>query len=324
MEKNILWITWETHTRTRSIAKSLDVKLVEMSAQGDFPLRHIQLAFKTLHHLIHARPDILFIQNPSLVLSLLAVILRLFFRYKLIVDAHNEAIQPYLHQTKIIKWISNLIIRYSHLTIVTNKHLAHLVSSAAGNAFVLPDKIPEPTINKSFTKDLKSELFKLTLIATYAKDEPVENIFSAVANYEDKLVLYVTGNKNKLEKTYRKSLSKNIIFTGFLDEKDYWQQLKTSDAVIDLSLMDNCLVCGAYESVAVSTPMILSDNLACKAYFNKGTIHTDSSIVEINQALNTMISNHKRLKEEVKVLKIELEKNWQILCNNLNDLLDRM
>jgi hypothetical protein len=48
--------------------------------------------------------------------------------------------------------------------------------------------------------------------------------------------------------------------------------MRSVDATIVLSERENCLLCGAYETVASEKPMILSNKEALRNYFDKGAI----------------------------------------------------
>jgi hypothetical protein len=84
----------------------------------------------------------------------------------------------------------------------------------------------------------------LVPIATFAPDEPVAAMFEAVRGMD--VALYVTGNHRKLEQTVAAGVPTNVRFAGFLWECDYCRLLRSADAIVDLILMDNCLVCGSY------------------------------------------------------------------------------
>lgn len=308
--KNSIWITWEKHMRTRTLAKSFSIKLFEVVSPGRFPIKHTRQLAKSIVILLKEKPKILMVQNPSIILCFFSIILKFFFRFKLVVDAHNEGIEPLNSSNKFKIRLTNTIIKNTDITIVTNKYLQAKVDQLGGFGIIIPDKLPEP-INTQSSKDSLSSKFNLVLIATYAADEPIKEILQAASNLSQTLTLYVTGNENKLDKRFRETLSSNIKFTGFLHEKEYWSLIASAHATIDLSLKDNCLVCGAYESVAVNTPMILSDSMACRDYFYKGSVYTSADTGAIELAIKDMIANHENYKKDIAELQLEIKKNWQ-------------
>jgi glycosyltransferase involved in cell wall biosynthesis len=242
------------------------------------------------------------------------------FKYQLIVDAHNEAIQPYTHNNWVIRYVAQLLMRYSKYTIVTNKYLAKIVDGNGGKAIILPDRVPQ--IGEIEAIRLAQNTFNIILIATYAADEPISQIIDAACALENKITLYVTGNFSRLDKSYIESLPSNIVFTGFLTNKDYWSYLKSADAIIDLSLKDNCLVCGAYEGIAVGKPLILSNSEATKEYFNKGVVYTDNTTANIQDCYLRIMQNYESLSEEISILNSEVAHEWKQKVAKLCQILE--
>lgn len=317
--QDIQWISWENHRRTYEICNYFSIKLHIVQTQKKSIQRYLYLMLKTLSILMKNRTRVLIVQNPSIILTIFVLLLRFFFKYTLIVDAHNEAIQPYIHNNIIVNYISSQLIKYTDLTIVTNKYLADIVSSKGGKSFILPDKIP--VIDEYSNITLESNKYNILLIATYSPDEPIKEVINAACNLTEKINLYVTGNYTKLDSSYIKQLPDNIIFTGFLSNKEYWGHVKAVDAIIDLTTMDNCLVCGAYEAVAATKPLVLSNNKASMEYFNKGVLFSDNTSNNLHNIFLTLIEKHTLLTKEVEELSKYLSENWN---NTANKLMNKM
>ena len=90
--KNVLALTWLEHRRTTGLCNALNLELIALETRLPGALRHMVLSVRTAALLLRRRPALLLVQNPSLVLSGLAVALRPLLGYRLIVDAHNEAV----------------------------------------------------------------------------------------------------------------------------------------------------------------------------------------------------------------------------------------
>ncbi|MCI5162036.1 MAG: hypothetical protein D3917_08435, partial [Candidatus Electrothrix sp. AX5] len=127
----------------------------------------------------------------------------------------------------------------------------------------------------------------------------------------------------KIDPTLYKKSPMQIRLTGFLSEKDYYDLLNSVDLVMDLTSMENCLVCGAYEAVSQKKPLILSDTLILKEYFKKGVIFTQNYSKNIQQSIFMAIKNIEMLKQEVEVGHSILEEQWQKSGENLTHLLLR-
>ncbi len=309
----VLAVTWFDHRRTRELCAGLDIELAVLVTRRRGALRYLQLTVRTIAKLVQRRPKVLLVQNPSLVLSALAVLWRSLFGYRLIVDAHNEAIAPHENPQAWIKSLSRWVVRRADLTIVTNRQLAQLVMQQGGRPFVLPDRIPTPAAGSARTL---GPYFSVVLIATFAKDEPIGAIFDAVQGAD--LQLYVTGNARKLDSATAARAPSNVNFTGFLAEQEYWDLLRSADAVIDLTLKPDCLVCGAYEALALGKPVLLSDNTASVELFGDGALYSDNSPASIRNGLERLRGEYPRLARAANLKCRELQEQWQSQAHALD------
>ena len=82
-----------------------------------------------------------------------------------------------------------------------------------------------------------------------------------------------------------------------MNEYDYWRLLTEASLIIDLTDMDNCLVCGAYEAISIEKPLILSKNNASVQTFNKNAVHVENTSESIKIAILDVIGNYSRYKK---------------------------
>jgi glycosyltransferase involved in cell wall biosynthesis len=313
----VLALNWFEHRRTRELCAGLGIELVRLSTTYRGLRRYLLLTAHTVALLFRRRPDVLLVQSPSLVLGILALVLRGALGYRLVVDAHNEAVEPHENRQAWIRWLSRWVIRRADLTIVTNRQLAQIVVRQGGRAFILPDRIPAAAAGGP-TRTLGPG-FNVVLIATFARDEPVAAILEAVRGVE--LELFVTGNPRKLRQDVAARAPPNVHFTGFLAEGDYWDLLRAADAVVDLTLKPDCLVCGAYEALAVGKPMLLSNNVASLELFGESALFTDNTVRDIRHSFERLKSESAPLKAAVTVKRSELTAVWSLRANDLAAML---
>lgn len=255
-----LAVTWEEHRRTRELCDWLKLPLHTLTADTWFVPRYLRLGVRTLRLLAQRRPKVVYVQNPSLVLALLVIVLRPFCgRYRIIMDAHNEAVQPFTHDFWPIPQLARLALRAADITIVTNAGLAEEAQRLGARPYVLPDRLPTPPIAPEHARHGEGPLH-IMVVATYAADEPIAEIAEAARLLGDQYQFHCTGKAAKLAEPVRKALPANFRQTGFLSEDDYWQLMASSHIVLDLTLKPNCLVCGAYEALSMRRPMVLTDN----------------------------------------------------------------
>lgn len=303
------FLTWIEHRRTREIADRLGVPLVELTSKRKGLCRYAELVPRTIRYLFSARPRILLVQSPSMILSVLALLLRPLLGYRLILDAHNEAVRPYLHTSATVVAVTNWLLRRADRIIVTNPQLAATVEATGGTPIVLPDPIPslrQPIERKALPGD-----FRIAVISTFAGDEPLEVVIDVAHAVGAQVQFFVTGNPAKLDVSLRSKIPTNMTLTGFLSEKDYWSLLASCEAVMDLTTMDDCLVCGAYEAIAVGRPLILSDNAASVETFDGFGVFTANTRDAVMAALTQLQAQYQELDRSLPEHRRAFEERWQ-------------
>lgn len=316
-----LAISWEDHVRTRDICKCLGIPLFTIEMDAISVVRYPVLALKTIYKIFRSKPRVLFVQNPSLILALLTVLSGKLFRYKLLIDAHNEAVEPYINKSsKLLCWISEFVLRSADYTIVTNSELAKVVTIKGGRPLVLPNTMPSPS---SKGKELESLIpFVVTVVASYAEDEPIYEIIEASRElFNDSVHINFTGNFKKLDSDIRARALENVTFKGFMPEDEYWKVLSESHVIIDLSWMDNCLVCGAYEALALHKPMMLTESVAIKEWFPKGGVFVDNSTSSIVEGIRKLKANYQNYVSQIKELELEFYPRLQNAIQEVRNVL---
>lgn len=304
---NGIWITWEVQRRNHGISASLDYPLYEIESKGIRLKRYFASIAKTFTVLTTDKPDVVVAQNPSIILSITVILLQKFLNYKIIIDAHNGGLFPFEGRSLFLLSIAKWIQRKSDLTLVTNEEMKAVVESNGGSAFVLPDKIPNVPVPTSPKKVLNGQ-GSIAFICTFSSDEPYQNVIEAARLLNPNIYVHITGKyKGKVNLS---DLPHNVKMRGYLAEIDYWSLLHSVDVVMDLTLREGCLVCGAYEAIAINTPLILSNTKATKKYFNDGCVYVDPSPEGIANGVTYALSNLVRLEDGVKRLKSGLQDNW--------------
>jgi len=314
-----LWIAWEGHRRSREIAPAVGATLVELTMKASRLVKHPALLWRTFEVLNRERPDILFVQCPSVFLGAWAVILKKFFGYTLAVDAHNEAVKPFNYAGGWYEALLNFIHRGADASIVTNARLKSLTEKRGGRAVILPDRIPtlEPGAMGSGATP------KIVFICSFAPDEPYAEVIEAARRLGDGVTVFITGNKAKADPTVLAQAPANVRFTGFLSEHDYVALIQEADALVDLTLMEDCLVCGAYEAVAVEKPLVTSDTAALREHFRRGTLYAKPDAAALAAAMKEALEKRAVLSNEMRLLKNELTTSWNVQKEELMTSLRR-
>jgi glycosyltransferase involved in cell wall biosynthesis len=307
-----IWINWERHRRAREIARALKIPIVEVIPPFSGVIRYIPMLLRTTLCLLRERPTHLFVQCPSVVLGLWAVLLKPLLRYVIIADLHNEAVEPFINKSRLYDWILRQLHRHAALSIVSNAGLTAIVQRNGGRPFVLPDRVPN--LGSVVDQDLATP-FRVVFVCTFAPDEPYREVFAAARNLDGLVTVYVTGRTPA--EPLSPGVPANVTLTGYLADNAYEDLLREAHVVVDLTAMNNCLVCGAYEAVALEKPLVTSDTLALRSHFRRGTVFTRHDEQSIADAIRSALKRRAELAQEMHLLRRELEAEWAIKAADL-------
>lgn len=274
------------------MAKHLNAEYVELSYNGSRLLRYFLLSIKTLLIIRKRKAQVVYFQNPSIMLGLICTIVKIINpKVTMIGDFHNIA----LTKSKIA-FINKFICRNIDLTLVSNSFLLSRVNEMGGKGLAFPDPLPNHKVQSS-TPDEKFILF----ISSWAEDEPINEVLAAYIQSDlvkNDIKMYVTGRikSGKLNEPLSYYESQGVKFCGFVDEEYYWALLHSSLFNVDLTTRDDCLVCGAYESLSLGQPVLLSGNTASRHYFESFGIYTDNSIEDLCHNFISMVNEHVKIK----------------------------
>jgi glycosyltransferase involved in cell wall biosynthesis len=212
------------------------------------------------------------------------------------------------------------------MVIVTNVELQSKILLNYGiNSIVLEDRIPDfdmspsagyqKTNTKEKDDDDNNLFFKVVVISSFAADEPLENVLDSAEDLTD-VKFFITGDKSKADKQFLKRKLNNVVFTGFLEHDAYISLLQNVDTIMVLTKRDRTMLAGAYETLALEKPLITSNWVPLKQYFNKGAIHVDNSSDEIKQAIKTVQRKKEALAKDMHQLKIEKINEWEDKFND--------
>lgn len=291
------------------MSNRLGALLVELDVKGSRLKRYIICVSRTLQLLWQWRRQVVFVQNPSLVLAVEAAMLRKVFGYKLIIDAHNAGIYPAEGKSNLLQRITDWALVRADLVLVTNQGLAAQVERIGGNAAILPDPLPKLPAILSSTAAFTPATVKALFVCTWAADEPYIEVLKA-AEALPHVQFFFTGNSKGREAALGRKTPINVILTGYLPDEEYEKLLLNSDVIIDLTTREDCLVCGAYESVAADKPFVLSDTQALRHYFRMGGVFVDNNAAAIVDGLKSLLGDYQHYAEEIRNFRQIVEVEW--------------
>lgn len=303
-----LWITWERQRRNQSMAAWLSADLYEYNWCGNRWIRYPVLCLRTYRLLRRERPDIVFFQNPSIVLASFVTLLRKLrlIDCKIVGDFHNGGVFP-PYGKAIARWVA----RNSDFTIVTNDNLAVVIEGWGAQAVVVPD--PLPVIHRGSAVcagPIDAKSFVFLFVCSWASDEPIANVVAAAALVSKDypfFKIFITG-KPQLDRYLRGvSIPESVTLTRFLPTHEFDALLSRANVVMDFTTRADCMVCGAYEAVAAEKPAILSDNPPTRDYFSQGMLFTDNSATDIAAKMVESFQRFDAIDADVRKLKTDIQ-----------------
>jgi glycosyltransferase involved in cell wall biosynthesis len=311
------------------------------------PIKYPLLFYKTLRLLASKRPTTIICQTPPIFCPLAAMFYAAINKrknIKIIIDAHTATFErPW--SLPILKTVTRWAIGNAIAVIVANEELQNIVYQNYGVIpLVLDDGVPQLdyvsqeasqiSINRGSKSDqqhlpvsmqpqlgLKEQedesartKFAIAVISSFANDEPIEEVIEAAKILAETTTFYITGDPSRLasRKLFEwKQTAKNVIFTGFLNQREYIGLLKRVDAVMVLTRRHHNMLSGAHEALALEKPLITSDWPPLRKYFSAGTAYVNNSVKGIVNAVKYVQLEKDQMKEEMQVLKQRKLDEWQ-------------
>jgi glycosyltransferase involved in cell wall biosynthesis len=315
MEKKIIFISWAPYcSRSDNIAREFNGKsyMVYYDYLGSnyvtILLKYLLQMIKSLQILFRERPDTVFVMSPPVIACLPAFLYCKIFRKSFIIDAHTAA---FLHKRwKNRNRLNSFFTKRALRTCVTNEFLADIVKKWGGEYIILTD-VPIKFPNYKRAREHPNKLRKvITLVNTFAEDEPLEDFISAAEKFDD-INFFITGKITDSVKHYVKGFRENIRFTGFLSDYDYGHLLYSSDLVCVFTKRNHTMLRGAYEAIYLGKPVVMSDWDVLKKNFPFGTVFVSNTVKGIADGINEALASHDKLSQDAQTLRSKKIEIWE-------------
>lgn len=279
--KRLLWIDWGRNVRSRTLSRQLGVMLEEIWCDRGRLWRYARNCGRTLLTIHDQRPEVLIATNPSIVLGVLLLVLRKWYGFRLVSDAHYCGVRA-LNDSWLLQRLLDFYNARADLVIVTNGNHARFVASLGTRAYVCQD--PLPVISRTQPSTVMPGDRSALLICSFNADEPYEAAFEAFSSlHREGYTFYVSGNYKKARTD--PSRFPGVRFLGFVPADEYYAYLLSVSVVLDLTTLEDCLVCGAYEALAAEKPLILSKTAALSEYFGDAAVLTKNTSEAIRESV---------------------------------------
>ena len=279
--------------------------------------RYAYQAAETLRLLIAKHPKLVFVQSPPSLAVLVVSLYCLLTGSRYIVDAHSAALlSPYWTRPR---WLHSYLTRKALATMVTNEHFQQMIMDLGGRGLVLRD-VPT-TYSRAATYPLQGD-FNVVVVNSFAPDEPIDEVIAAAALLPE-CEFYITGPKHRAKPETIAKTPRNVHYTDYLPNDDYYALLDSAQAVMCLTTRNHTMQRGACEALALGTPIITSDWPLLRSYVHQGTVHVDNTAGGIRQGLLEMKEHYGRYQKGIKELQIQQQQEWRIKVHSLSELIEQ-
>jgi glycosyltransferase involved in cell wall biosynthesis len=279
------------------------------------PVGYAVQALRTWRALRQGRPDTILVQNPPIFSSLVVSIYAQRYGARYVIDSHTGAFLS-------SKWrwsvgLHRLLSKGALATIVHNTSQEKIVKEWGCRYLVIgftPGSYPP---GEDF--GLEGQ-FNVAVVSSFREDEPLDLVFQAAALFPE-VNFYITGDSTRITRPLVSRRPDNCCLTGYLSYERYVGLLRGVDAIMVLTTGDHTLLMGAFEAVSVGTPLIVSDWPILRDYFSLGTVHVPNTVEGICEGVRRAQRERARLREEILLLREQLEAEWECKFTELLQLL---
>lgn len=317
----ILYISWSKyHSRTERLAKALGASVCYVWRLGRvslplLPLKYLLQLIETIAILIRERPDAVIAQTPPVFVALLSWAYSSLTGARFIIDAHSGSFlsRKWKWFFPLHRWCSSRAqVTIAHVR--TLKRLVGLSGVHVMNIGFVGDGLPE-----SIAYPLPNG-FNVVVPSSFKDDEPVESILLAALSLPE-VRFFMTGDQTRVSPGLRAIKPENVVFTGYLSVPRYFGLLEGSDAVLVLTNQDHTFQCGAEEAVLLGRPVVTSNTQSLRDAFHRGVVFVENSPESIATGIQFTRNHLQWLKEQIHVLKMELDRDWEQKCLELRSII---
>jgi glycosyltransferase involved in cell wall biosynthesis len=327
---NVIFISWaENCSRSDHLARLLGGKsyMIYAGWLGSRPatiwLKYIIQTWQTLRLLWRERPRVILVMVPPIFAALPVYLYCKITGSRFATDNHTAALM--MKRWQRLKFLHGWLEKRAACNIVTNERLRNLQQTwgvppekilLIGDLPAQFSEIAAPSIlnNSGFAGNggngnHNHEFFTVTAICSFSADEPLDNIFQAAAQLPD-VNFYCTGKLKDAPPEIFHRKPKNVTFTDFLAVPQYAGLLKFSHGVMVLTTRDHTMQRGAYEAMALGTPIITSDWPLLRQTFAQGSLFVDNSPQSIVEAVRQLRTNWPQFKAAIQAQRTQRHAAW--------------
>jgi hypothetical protein len=320
----LLAIVWAPdEQRTELLSRRLSAELYHVHfmkykqplyAPFKYPLQWM----KTWQILFTRRPKFVFVTNPPFIAAYCVWFYCLMSGARMILDTHP----PSLYSRKwgwslpLQRWVA--LRAYINLT--DQIRFKRLFDGWGCPNTIVLERPPKDITTRNITSTVDSNKFEVTVINTFAEDEPLQCVLDAAKIMPD-VTFNITGDVAMGNRALIEAGTENCIFTGYLHGDDYWNTLNRSRAVMALTIFPHSLMLSPSEGLVLNKPVIISRQEATTEYFYKGAVFVENTGDSIVAGIREVQRREKELIQETREFLEERQSVWDTNFRALEGLL---
>ncbi len=297
-----IWIAWHVSQRSRNLARELGLPIFEKMIENNTFNRHFLSSLWTIYTLVKERPNKVYLQYSFLLLVVVSGYKKLsLYPVHIICDCHTKALRRSVNGRigKLFWWMKKKSFESVNFCIVSNIEMEPDIKKLTDSYCVLQDKIPDvkPRASRKISET------HCVFVCSYAVDEPLDDVIAAANNLDASIKIYCTGKIPDDLKHLKDNPYKNIIFTDYLSQEEYYNLIFNTDCILALTSEEGCLQCAGYEALSAEVPMVLSSTTALKTYFEDAAIYVNHNAQDLESGIRQAVNNRTKLLRKMSQIK---------------------
>ena len=233
---------------------------------------YIRAALRTLHQTITAKPRNIIVQLPQGPLLLEALLLKKLIHCKVIADVHTGFLFSTDWKGRLLNMPFVKLLHHADLVVAHNDSQLNIIpQNAKDKTVVMAD--PWHLIPVEHPRSRGTERY-IVFPASFASDEPLEEVINSINTSNIDVKMYITGNWNR-KPEIKKYESNRIKLTGFLPAEQYGALLANATAIISGTNREYTTLMSAGEALVYIKPLALTATQTLKNLYGEYAVFYD-------------------------------------------------
>lgn len=310
-------IAWKKLSRrSELLAKALKAKLLF------FPdgIPYVRATFKTIHYALSQKPGIVIVQLPQGPLLAIALVLKKLVGCRVVADTHTGFLVNTDWKGKLLNEPFVKLLSKADLVVAHNEpQLTLIPDRARWHSIVVFDPWHLAVDDRKVRKIEQGGY--IVFPASFASDEPLEEVINVVNSLSINLKMYVTGNWMR-KPAIRRHASDRISFTGYLSDEEFNRLLAGSTAIVTGTKREYTALMSAWEAVAYAKFLAVTDTVTLRSLLGEYAVFYNwkkpRSIAKSIESIRTQKPNM-AARDKLRQSTLEKLNEFQKQLRNLGD-----